>query len=472
MNLFKIAWRNLWRNKRRTAITGASILFAVFFAVIMRSIQLGSYGHMIRSAIEAYAGFLQVQHPDYQNDPSLENTIGHTDSLLHAIEQVDGIKAVVPHVENFALASTGEQTKGVVVMGIDPEKERKLSNPENRLIRYRITKQSVQLLQANSDIPENIKIKLNDFVNSSYSNTKTMASDLELDERENKEILDEIASLSEFPGTYLQQNDSGVLVSDRLSKYLKLTIGDTLILIGQGYQGATAAGLYPVRGIVRIPNPELDNKVVYMSLHTAQQFSNLEDRVTTIAINLTDNSDENMLVLQNQLNKMIASEGMIVKNWKEFNKVLMQQIESDNQSGKIFLGFLYLIIFFGIFGTILMMIHERHREFGVLVSIGMKKTKLATTIIIEMIFMGLIGIFTGLALSSPIVYFYTKYPLKLTGEMAQAYEEFGFDPIMPLAWFDTYMIWQGLVVALMVVMACILPLRKVFKLKEVEALRA
>jgi putative ABC transport system permease protein len=78
MNLLKIAWRNLWRNKRRTAITAASILFAVFFAILMRSIELGSYRHMIKSAIESYAGFLQVQHPDYQDDPSLENTINLT----------------------------------------------------------------------------------------------------------------------------------------------------------------------------------------------------------------------------------------------------------------------------------------------------------------------------------------------------------------------------------------------------------
>jgi ABC-type antimicrobial peptide transport system permease subunit len=176
--------------------------------------------------------------------------------------------------------------------------------------------------------------------------------------------------------------------------------------------------------------------------------------------------------MQSQLNRAISSDKMVIKNWKEFNKVLMQQIESDNQSGKIFLAFLYLIIFFGIFGTILMMIHERYREFGVLVSIGMKKTRLAMVIIIEMFFMGLIGVLSGILLSSPVVYFMNKYPIRLTGEMAQAMIDLGFDPIMPAAWFDTYIIWQALIVALMVVMASFLPLRKVYKLKEIEALRA
>jgi ABC-type antimicrobial peptide transport system permease subunit len=97
---------------------------------------------------------------------------------------------------------------------------------------------------------------------------------------------------------------------------------------------------------------------------------------------------------------------------------------------------------------------------------------LATIIIIEMIFMGLIGVISGILLSSPIIYLLNKNPIRLTGNMAKVMEDMGFDPIMPLAWFDSYILWQGIVVALMLIFACILPLRKVYKLKEVEALRA
>jgi ABC-type lipoprotein release transport system permease subunit len=472
MNLLKIAWRNLWRNKRRTAITAASILFAVFFVILMRSMQLGSYNHMIKSAIEAYSGFLQIQHPDFQDDPSLENSIYCTDSLLKAIENKGGIKAIVPRVETFALASTGEQTKGVIVLGIDPEKEHKLSNPESRMVRYRITKENLKNIQNSASIPGNVKLKAASLLNMSFSNTDGIAMSFQLDEDEDQKVLQALAFLIEFPGKYLEKGDKGLIISDRLSKYLNLSIGDTLILIGQGYQGATAAGLYPVRGIVRVANPEIDNKLVYMSLIEAQKFANLDNKVTTIAINLTDNSDENMRVMQQKIYSLVDNSEMTVKNWKEYNKVLVQQIDSDNQSGKVFMGFLYLIIFFGIFGTILMMIHERQREFGVLVSIGMRKAKLATIIIIEMIFMGLIGVISGILLSSPIIYLLNKNPIRLTGNMAKVMEDMGFDPIMPLAWFDSYILWQGIVVALMLIFACILPLRKVYKLKEVEALRA
>jgi len=472
MKLIKIARRNLWRNRRRTAITSASILFAVFFALIMRSFQLGFYDHMIKNAIESFSGFLQVQHIDYMDDPSLENTFQINDSLLKLLENADGIRAVVPRVETFALASTGNQTKGALIIGIDPKKETELSNPANLIVHYRITKQVIEQLKKEDRLPDKIKENLNLIANKSYTNTGTIAMDLDLKENKDKEFLDIIAELSYFPGRYLTPDDDGVLVSDRLSKYLNLGIGDTLILFGQGYHGATAADLYPVRGIITIANPELDNKVIYMNISSAQYFLGFENRVTTLAINLIDNSNKNMLATQKRLNELLSDKSIVVKNWKEFNEVLAQQIESDNQSGQAFMALLYFIIFFGIIGTVLMMIHERKREFGVLISIGMKKARLAAILIFEMLFIGLIGVLAGTSLSLPILWILHTHPIHLTGDMAQVMEDLGFEAVMPLAWIDMYVLWQGLVVALMVVLSCLFPLRKVLNMKAIDALRA
>jgi len=438
----------------------------------MRSMQLGSYNQMIRSMIESYSGFLQIQNVDYQDDPSLENSFECTPKFLDDLENTPGIKAAVPRVETFALASSGSLTKGTLVIGIDPVREHMLSNPENLLVRYRVTPESISNLKADNRLPKELKEKLDGILNNSYSNSGTIAMDLELDKVKQKDIINIIASASLFSGQYLEQNDNGVLVSDRLAKYLKVSIGDSLILMGQGYHGTTAAGLYPVRGIVRFANPELDNKLIYMSMTSAQSFASMDNNISTIAINLNDNSDEGMVLMQNTLASKLQNEKITVKNWKQFNKVLMQQIDSDNQSGKAFLGLLYFIIFFGIFGTVLMMIYERYHEFGVVVAIGMKKTKLALIMIVEMFFMGSIGVVSGTVLSLPLMYYLNVNPIRLTGDMAQMMEDMGFEPIMPLAWIDSYVFWQGLIVMLMVLLSCMYPLRKVLKLKVVEALRA
>lgn len=472
MNLLKIAWRNLWRNKRRTAITSASILFAVFFAIVMRAFQLGTYNHMIKNAVGAYSGFIQIQHTGYQDDPSLENSFECSANLIDIIEKTPGVKAVVPRVETFALASSGSLTKGTLIIGIDPDKERQLSNPENLIVRYRITKDGINKLKTHPMVTGEVIQNLSGMINNSYTNSGTIAMDLDLDKAKQQSLIETIAAVFTFPGQYLKHDDPGVLVSDRLSKYLQLSVGDTLVLMGQGYHGSTSAGLFTVRGIVKFANPELDNKLIYMSLPVAQDFSSLEKNVTTIAINLHDNSDEGMKTMQATLAQKLPDQNTVVKNWKEFNKILIQQIESDNQSGKIFLALLYFIIFFGIFGTVLMMIYERYHEFGVVVAIGMKKTKLAMIMVIEMFFMGLIGVWSGTILSMPVLYYYHFYPYQLKGDLAQVMEDMGWEAVMPVAWIDSYIFWQGLVVVLMVVLSCIYPLRKVLKLKEAEALRA
>jgi ABC-type lipoprotein release transport system permease subunit len=468
---FKIAWRNLWRNRRRTLITSASVFFAVFFAVIMRSYQLGSYDHIITNFIESFSGYLQVQHIKYQDNPLIDYSFDYNDSIADAISGVGNVVSVTPHLESFTLASSGAQTKGVAVIAIDPEKEKNFSDPENKLVKYRITVETVELLKKEGKIPDKVLRAVITNLGYSYSSKARLELELGLSKNDNELFVPEILKNSEVTNGYLTNDDEGVVVSDRLASYLKVAIGDSVILLGQGYHGVSAAGIFPVRGIIKMPSPEFDSRLIIMTIPTAQKFFDVEGKITSLAVNLTGKSHKILKKVQAEINSRLPDKNTVAKTWYELNPVLYQQIQGDSQSGAAMLGLLYFIIFFGIFGTVLMMVAERKKEFGVLVAIGMQKKKLKIIVTIEMILLGALGLISGLAASVPLILYFYYYPIVLKGDLAKMMEDYGWDAVMPSAWFGPYFYWQAAFVALMVFLAALYPIRKIGKMKEIDALR-
>jgi len=122
-----------------------------------------------------------------------------------------------------------------------------------------------------------------------------------------------------------------------------------------------------------------------------------------------------------------------VMTWEDLSPELVQSIQIDNAEGIIMLGILYLVIAFGIFGTIMMMTAERVKEFGILISIGMKKWKLYLVTTFETIFISFIGVVAGGLVSLPIIIYFADNPIPLTGEYAEAILAWGFEPILPFA---------------------------------------
>jgi ABC-type lipoprotein release transport system permease subunit len=468
---FKIAWRNLWRNRRRTIITSASVFFAVFFAVVMRSYQLGSYDHMINNFIESFTGYLQVQHVKYLDNPLIDNSFDYNDPVASAISGIDKVVSVTPHLESFTLASSGTQTKGVAVIAIDPVKEKNFSDPESKLVKYRITDEAIERLKNADVIPDEVLNKVKKNLGRSYSSSARFELEMALSDEDKELFIPEILKYSKVSNGFLANDDDGILVSDRLAGYLKVAIGDSVILMGQGYHGASATGIFPVKGIIKIPSPDIDNKLIIMTIPAAQKFFDAEGKITSLVVNLTDKSNRTIKTAKARINSILPDNNTITKTWYELNPILYQQIQGDSQSGMAMLGLLYFIIFFGIFGTVLMMVSERKKEFGVLVAIGMQKKKLKRVVTIEMLLLGAIGLVCGLLASTPLILYFYYHPILLKGELANMMEDYGWDAVMPTAWFGPYFYWQAVIVALMVILATIYPLRKIGKLKEIEALK-
>ena len=403
---FRLAWRNIWRNKRRTGITMASIFFAMFFALVMRSMQLGTYGHAITGVVENFTGYIQVHKCGYWDEQIIDNVMFIPDSTTLNISALTDVSAVLPRLSSYALAATNEVTKPVMVMGMDPKAETQMSKPEEKIVR----------------------------------------------------------------GKMFSAGTNGALIGVDLAEYLKVDIGDTITLIGQGYHGNSAAGLFPVTGIVSFPNPEMNRRIVMIDLQSAQDFYSAGSGVSSILINLHNSESMESVVLA--LKEMLDPNEYEVMTWREISPELVQQIESDQAGGFIVLLILYLVVGFGVFGTLIMMTAERKREFGVMVAVGMQKWRLAIVLTIEMLFMGLIGILSGIAGSIPVIYIMHRNPLRFGGEIGDMMADFGYEAIMPFAWQSDFFFGQALIVVVIFIIAILYPVYSTTKLKVIKALKA
>ena len=452
-------------------ITSASIFFAVLFALVMRSLQLGSYDHMYKNAIESYTGYIQVQHKDFWDEKIVDNTFAYDEQLEKQILADKNVVAAIPRFESFALASNGPQTKGVLVMGVDPNKEIHLSNVTDKMVKYRLSPEAIEKIQQNPGIPEKVKELAALFKNSAYTTSSRLQLDLGIPDKESSGLMSAIEKQARFENGSIEMGKPGAWVGDKLAQYLQLGIGDTIVLISQGYHATTAAGKYEIKGIVKLPLPDLDNKIVYLPLDICQELYNAENNLTSLALAVNDTKDRAISETVESLSSVVQDDQKVME-WREMNEVMVSTMDADDKGGQIMLGILYLVIAFGIFGTVLMLTAERKREFGVLVAIGMQKKKLASIMTLEMFLIGLLGLLAGVAVATVLILYGVDHPIIFKGETAKMFEEYGMEPKMAFWTIDTYYISQMVIVMSMVILAIGYPLRKIFGMKVVNALRA
>ena len=129
-----VAWRNLWRNPRRTWLTAGGIAFATALVVFSSSIQVGSYDGMIDMATRLVSSHIQVQHPKFQDDPRMRYSLPEGVELTERLARLPGVAGAAPRAEAFALLSTEERSFGGLVLGVDPDRERQVSDLPNTLV--------------------------------------------------------------------------------------------------------------------------------------------------------------------------------------------------------------------------------------------------------------------------------------------------------------------------------------------------
>ena len=401
----RLAWRNIWRQKRRTLITAGAISAALLLALFMRSMQEGSYSQNLDNATRFYSGYLQLQEPGFAENQSIDKLLPADQAFEKKIRSIHGVTTAVPRLESFALGAAGDRSKGVMVMGVAPQAENAYSGLADRVKKGRY-----------------------------------------------------------FNG----ENEKAVLVGGKLAEYFSLDIGDEFVLYGQGYHGTTAAGLYQVAGIIHFPNQQMDARIVYLPLKTAQMLYQTGNQVSAWVLHGEDVKEIPMLEksAREQMGKTIK-----VRNWADISPELAQQIGMDRASGMFMILVLYGVVGFGLFATIVMMTLERQREFAVMLATGMARTKLQLLVILESLFIALTGVVMGFALAFPLLLWFFYHPIQLSGNLAVTMEEMGFEAIMPFSLAPELFLGQMLIVLTLLVICSLYPLARIFKLEVAAALK-
>lgn len=404
MWIIKMAWKNLWRNRSRTLITIAAIFFAVVLSITASSLKNGIFNNLIKNVVSFYTGYIQVHKKGYQDEQILDNSFAFSSAIEQKILAQQNVDGIAPRLESFALGSFGDVTKGCMVVGIVPDNEDKMTSLRKKIVN----------------------------------------------------------------GEYLDADDHEVLLGQGFAGRLKINVHDTILLIGQGYHGSTAAGKYVVKGTLHFGSPQLNDKILFMPLSTAQDFFGAEHMLTSYVLSV---KDETILDTTSTDIRSAIGKDYEVMTWGELLPEIKQHIQTDSNNMKVVQGVLYLLICFGIFSTLLMLMAERRFEMGMLVAIGMKKLKLMFLFFIESMLTVLSGCVIGILVSVPLIIYLNRNPIRIGGETARAYERFGFEAIFPTSTEPSNFIYQGIIVMIIGMALSMYSLYKVVRVDPVKAMR-
>ena len=222
--LIALAWRNVLRNRRRSAITISSIAIGLAAMTFLWGMIDGINAQMIRNSTRYFAGDLQIHLKGYHDDPSLERAMEEAGKLLGTLNEEPQLAAASPRLEGKALASRADKSRGVTLVGVSVSEEARVTI-----------------------------------------------------------LFDAIRE-----GSRLALNDRGVLVGEKLAEALRIRAGDELVFVGQAYDGSLASARLPVRGVFRSQIDELDGFIAVTSLEAAREFYAAPAGATGVVVRLSD----------------------------------------------------------------------------------------------------------------------------------------------------------------------------------------
>ncbi len=404
----KLAWRNIFRNKLRSALTALAVVVAVSLSITMRSMQEATYDKNIESSAGIFTGFLQIQHEEFRDKPSLRKSFKLTRELKDSLEQSELITGYSERIYSFALVGKGDNSIGAALFGLDPKAEKNVSTLLDR-------------------------VKIGEPLS---------------EDRPYDLIL-------------------GVKMLDKLNA----KVGDTVVVLSSAYDGSMGNLKFKIGGAIKTGNPELDKSSIFITLRAAKELLYMGDKRSVAAISLreTDDVASAKEFLKKAISE--DDQNLSVLDWAEISPDLKQGIEFDRVGGVILIAILIVVVGFGILNTLMMSVTERFREFGVMLAVGTKNATLTAIVFIETLILSLIGIGAGCVIAYFVTANFEKNPIYLGAEIEEMMAEYGFEPYM-YATTDFSVFWPSMIIILAAALvAFVLPAIKLAKLEPLKGIR-
>ncbi len=407
MKYLKLAWRNVWRNRRRSLLTMGAITFSVLLIAFANSVQNGTYEAMESHAVRLFSGELQIHRAGYDDEQTFNYALTTAEQ-----DWADFFKAY-PQVSNFSkrltgfgLVSSDASSTGGVILGIEPEAEQNVT---------------------------------------SFSTNLTEGQAL------------------------TSSDDHHVLLGRTMAENLSVAVGDTVVALTQGYRNEMGADLYAVKGLLRTGSPDVDRSMMIMTLQDAQELFAMQGRFTELVLRTDDFQQADVYAAN--LKAQLPEADYEVMPWRELMPELQQTRALDDAGNMIFYFFLLLLLGFEIFNTTTMSVLERTQEFGVMQAIGMKPYQISLLVMAELFFKVFIALMVGLLAILILALTLEDQSIPLSQNLIDIYEDFGFNleaitfSVRPRV-FVQPMRW----VAIASVLAMLYPIYKVQRMTPIEAL--
>ncbi len=380
MKLNRTGWRNLLRNKRRTIISAFSVAFGVLLSITFTASGDYSYTNLIDTSATMGFGHLTIEPPGYNDSPSLSKRLADTDRLCTRLNEIPAITAAYVRIMGQAMFASGVKNVGGMFIAVDPARETAAHNIFIRSI------QQGSIFSAGAN--------------------------------------------------------RGVVVGARMAEKLKLRLGKKLIFTLTDKNGEIVSEISRITGIFRTGEDSVDGSVVLLPINLLRKTLSYENGAATIiAIFIKDQRRAEDV-------RRLAAAGIEggagndrppyeILTWKQTQAELAGLIAVD-RAGNYLLQFLVgLLIAAGIFNTLLMSVMERRREFGMMMAIGMSPMQVVRLVLIESLWLGIMGLLLGILLTTPWYIYMSKVGLDLSRYIGEDYSASGvlMDPVLKFRLF-------------------------------------